>query len=380
MSKVSINESTLTSIGEAIRAKTGKSELIAPLNMPDEINAIEAGVELPEEAFNITGECNNRFANNGWNWFAEEFGHKVNSNKISGAGYMFSDSKELTKIPFALNFNRQASTTYMFKNCQKLKEIGPIVGLQFYSCEHMFDSCYRLKQLPKLENPNWVYLHNNAEYQYAGYMFYNCYSLRSIPEEYSKEFYTPATAYYYHPFYNRFYGCYTLDEVTNIDFHKSNTITVNVCSNMFTNCARLARVVFVTQEDGTPYAVNWKGQTIDLTTVGCLKGTNLSFITGYNSGITVDKEVKDDATYQALKNDPDWFAWGNVNYSRYNHNSAVETINSLPDTSAYLAANGGTNTIKFAIMGSKTDGGGTKSLTEEEIAVAAAKGWTVTFA
>ena len=68
-----------------------------------------------------------------------------------------------------------------------------------------------------------------------------------------------------------------------------------------------------------------------------------------------------------------------VPYSRYNHDSAVETINSLPDTSGYLSANGGTNTIKFeGAAGSKTDGGAINTLTEEEIAVAAAKGWTVT--
>jgi hypothetical protein len=102
-------------------------------------------------------------------------------------------------------------------------------------------------------------------------------------------------------------------------------------------------------------------------------------VLNYNSGITADKEVKDDATYQALKNDPDWFAT-KIEYSRYNHDSAVNTINSLPDTSAYLAANGGTNTIKFqGASGSLTDGGAINTLTEEEIAVAAAKGWTVTF-
>ena len=65
-------------------------------------------------------------------------------------------------------------------------------------------------------------------------------------------------------------------------------------------------------------------------------------------------------------------------YSRYNHDSAVETINSLPDTSEYLASAGGTNTIKFkGVAGMKTDGGAINTLTEEEIAVAAAKGWTV---
>ena len=57
------------------------------------------------------------------------------------------------------------------------------------------------------------------------------------------------------------------------------------------------------------------------------------------------------------------------------------TLNSLPDTKAYLDSAGGTNTIKFKRnSGSATDGGG---ITEENIAAAAAaaseRGWTVAF-
>ena len=93
-----------------------------------------------------------------------------------------------------------------------------------------------------------------------------------------------------------------------------------------------------------------------------------------------DTEIKDDATYQLLKNNED--SWTrNVAYSRYNHDSAVETINTLPDTSAYLAESGGTtNIIQFrGVNGSATDGGAINTLTEAEIAVAAAKGWSVSF-
>jgi hypothetical protein len=43
MSKIFIEESTLTSIGDAIREKTGKNELISPLNMPTEIEGIQSG-------------------------------------------------------------------------------------------------------------------------------------------------------------------------------------------------------------------------------------------------------------------------------------------------------------------------------------------------
>ena len=128
--------------------------------------------------------------------------------------------------------------------------------------------------------------------------------------------------------------------------------------------------------DGQPYVVKWKSQVIDLSPrIGY--SDDIASILNYNSGITADKEVKDDATYQALKNDADWFTT-NIAYSRYNHDSAVATINTLPDTSAYLATAGGTNTIKFkGESGSATDGGAINTLTEAEIAVATAKGWTV---
>lgn len=113
--------------------------------------------------------------------------------------------------------------------------------------------------------------------------------------------------------------------------------------------------------------------------VGYTPNQYIGNILNYNSGITEDKRVTDDATYQALKDDPDWWT-SNIAYSRYNHDSAVATINSLPDTSAYLAANGGTNTIKFkGESGSATDGGAISSLTPEEIAVATSRGWTVSF-
>ena len=137
-------------------------------------------------------------------------------------------------------------------------------------------------------------------------------------------------------------------------------------------CGRLKSLTFKTNEDGTPIVTKWKSQTID-TTYYVGYESKAENITDYNSGLTTATQITDDASYQSLKNNPDnWTTL--IQYSRYNHDSAVETINSLPDTSAY-----GTNTIKFkGASGSATDGGAINTLTEAEIAVAAAKGWTVT--
>ncbi len=46
MSKVFIEESTLTSIGDAIREKNGTADLIAPLNMAAAISNLSSGAEV----------------------------------------------------------------------------------------------------------------------------------------------------------------------------------------------------------------------------------------------------------------------------------------------------------------------------------------------
>ena len=184
-----------------------------------------------------------------------------------------------------------------------------------------------------------------------------------------------------HFYYYSFNYCHVLEAIENMGVSRG-TLTQDAFTQSFSSCYRLKKLTFETNDDGTPIVANWKNQTIDLTyAVGHLFSNTDEYVskvtTQYNSGITNDKRVNSQEDYERLKNDPDWFT-GLVAYSRYNHNSAVETINSLPDTSAYLAANGGTNTIKFeGRAGSATDEGAISTLTEEETAVAAAKGWTV---
>lgn len=436
MAKVLVNESSLTGIANAIRGKNGSTDTYKPSEMAAAITAISGGGEPtiealsitangtytapdgvdgyspvtvnvpqdggpPESAFVISGDCSYRFANNGWNWFIELYGDKITTKDISSASYMFNNSS-ITELPFEINFingggyanfmfgycdnlesvpnlnfkhTNYNSMQYLFVGCKKLKEIGTIENAYPSDISNMFQDCERLRQLPEFINLN---LSRIQTYTYANTssLFNGCYSLRSIPENLLKQLYGTWTASYSCAFYSMFYNCHTLDEIKGLN-PQTGTITTNMFQDTFQNCGRVKNIIFTTQEGGTPYAVNWKNQTIELD--DCIGyAISITYITNYNSGITADKEVIDDATYQALKNDADWFTT-KVEYSRYNHDSAVATINSLPDTSAYLASAGGTNTIKFkGAAGSKTDGGAISSLTEEEIAVATAKGWTVT--
>ena len=333
----------------------------------------------PEEAFVISGDCKYKFAGNGWNWFLDTYQDRISTENITSLEWMFDSNSNIESINFDFNcrVNTVCPVSSMFNNCQKLKAInGKIKNLKVSTMYNMFYNCLNLRYLPDFIDIDFTNIINTS-YENCTNAFQHCYSLRSISENFLKQIYQPkCTGYYYAFLYNTFYNCYSLDEVTGL-----NPQTGKMTSNMFTYtfdcCFRVKNIIFATQDDGIPYNVSWKSQVIDLS--GSVGYTyNKSYILNYNSGITADKEVTDDATYQALKNDPDWFTL-NAAYSRYNHDSAVETINSLPDTSAYLATAGGTNTIKVqGQAGASTDGGAINTLTEEEIAVAAAKGWTIT--
>ena len=292
---------------------------------------------------------------------------------------MFCNSDKLTSIPFALNFNLNTTTTLasLIENCYELRGVPKIVG-KTRGLGNMFSNCYNLRVIPEdyFSDVDFTSIKNDTSSygnKIGGNLFNFCRSLRSMPLDFLANENQAMDSSYSSMYYYLFSYCRNLDEVIDLPVnYRDNGITANFFSSTFGNCHRLKNMTFAVQEDGTPYTAKWKSQVVDLS-IGVGYAVNSSVICSTNSGITTDKEVKDDATYQALKDDPDWFTL-NVAYSRYNHDSAVATINSLPDTSAY-----GTNTIKFTgASGELTDGGAINTLTEEEIAVAAAKGWTVT--
>ena len=345
---------------------------------PVTVNVPTGGAGIPSEAFSISGDCSYRFANGGWDWFIENYGVQINTSNITPATKIFYYSNVET-IPFTINLSTNGcECNSMFESCRNLKTLPEVSGKPT-SFSNVFYSCYRIRQIPdSWGNLDFSKLPTIA-YNNISSIFNYCYSLRQIPASLLSNLHNDkANSAYYKLYYLGFTRCCSLDEILNLSVDGA-TITSNMFGSTFERCNRLKNITFAT-DNGTPYTANWKTQTIDLTkAVGYNYGdSEQMYILNYNSGITADKEVTDDTTYQTLKDDPDWWTI-KKNYSRYNHDSAVATINSLPDTSAYLATAGGTNTIKFdGNSGSATDGGAINTLTEEEIAVATAKGWTVT--
>ena len=213
---------------------------------------------------------------------------------------------------------------------------------------------------------NWSTFNTKTSHPLYNF-FRSCYSLRSISPKLLGKLWNRSNANYQSMFAN----CYSLDEVIGMPISSNSNDDYN---NIVNNCYRLKRFTFgTTSED---LSIHYYSVLDFSNYVGWANSSDKTKIINFNSGITADKEVTDAASYELLKNDPDWFT-SNVAYSRYNKISAIETINSLPNGGGGTAEK---STIKFkGEAGSLTDGGAINTLTEEEIAVAVAKQWTVAF-
>lgn len=379
----------LNNLGDSIRAKTGKTDLMTLEEMAAAVDSIES-TKMPDEAFIITGDCRNRFAYGGWDWFIEMFGDKIVTKDIGNNVSSMFDGSHVEYIPFDLNFTGGESVKQTFTRLFATADIKELPNINmktmvklptsnfFYEIGDMFYYCSYLREIPfdylnRIVPDGYWDLKETYKANGVSKAFQNCYSLRSYCDLKPFIHYGSASYSFYSMYSNLFSACASLDEVNNL-LVETVAYTSNAFSSTFSQCFRLKKITFETNEDGSPIAVTWKNQTIDLTKVGYVENEYLrNYVVSYNSGITDADRVTDDASYQALKNSENWYT-SKIDYSRYNHNSAVETINSLPDVSA-----GSSNTIKFkGAAGALTDGGAINTLTEEEIAVAAAKGWTVT--
>ena len=364
---------------DVIVTHTAMKSAMTPLKMAEEINNMQIAPTADE--LTLTGDCSYQFYQGRWAWFLEKYGDSITTKNISSANHMFySNSIILTQIPFDLNMSmsQAAKMDNMFGQCRVLKEAPKILKAKPDTLESLFAHCYKLREVPDdyFDTWDWSYL-DGLTSGYSGNcskIFSYCFNLRKFPMalfQHGNPYATAGGTVWS----QAFISCYRLDEVIGMpNPHYASTYTATGYSSPFNsmieNCYRLKRFTFAEMDPP-----NWSNQTLDFSKY---IGYASSDIATSSYGGTADEkqyEVKDNDTYQALKDHPDWWSKA-IEYSRYDRISAIETIHSLPDTST----TGTGNIIKFkGDAGSLTDGGAINTMVEGQIAVAAAKGWTVSF-
>ena len=415
MSKLFIQPETLYNIGDAIRNKTGTSNRISPGNMPQAIMDIPSGggggdpiaITLEAKPCGLAYQAGKLIMDNRTKFDITVQEKNLSTNAFDAADGFFAYNDSVSKSNFTyLKFKRYCSDGEViklgdvFNNCgtkymHPFEYINTKSGVDSNSIKIMspdghgntFAGCCCLTLVHPIKGKNPFDERFDANFLFSGFMG------DLIDPEFLYEVSRKANKSNSYMFYN----CCRLKEITNLaclcvneDFSTTRT---NKYSEAFMNCTRCERLRFHMNGNGTPEVAPWDNTTIDLTRLfgwenigfganDYVGSTNMGYGNPHNA-IPYDNRVYDINSYNAHKDDYYYWAYA-PEWSRYNHDRAVETINSLPDTLTgcrRVASLGAdytpNNTIKFLGACGSGYGKAISDLTEAEIAVATAKGWQV---
>lgn len=308
------------------------------LKVPSEVKI--DGYILTAEDLTFTGsQTNGLFQYGRFSWILQNYTPSFSNIQNAFKCFAFFESNvNLTNLTFYMSEEGKNNIQSMFYS-SNLSYFPHIVG-RVNNCSSIFQGCTKMKSIPDNFFDDFIFQPLNTMV-ICGSIFYECEELTKVPslKAFKQLISTPTPGYYYSLYNSLFCYCYNLQEIRDLPivYGINSEVGNNLFYQTFDYTYKLSSFTFEPNQ-----TARLSGQALDFTKAGY-------------------------KYYGAHPKD-----------SVYNHDSAVETINSLPDTSAYLAEVGETNTIKFySYQGANTEGGAIGNLTAEEIAVAAAKGWTV---
>ena len=254
----------LFAIGDAIREKTGKNDLLALDQMPNEIRNIGGGGGTDIEPIVLTGDqsygCVGYLAGE----CIKRYGNTISTVDITNANQLFYMTSAKS-IPFSINFkpDENVNLFQMFCSAKQLETLPVINHAKPYSMASFCRECINLREIPENLIDNWdlEYCHNNTSNDMSQ-MFYNCASLRKIPSSVLKQLYHKKSTYNSNSmYYQTFYACYNLDEIRDLNI-SIGPYTSNMLSGIvgYTNC--LKSFTFAMNDDGTPKIAEWKNQVL----------------------------------------------------------------------------------------------------------------------
>ena len=279
------------------------------------------------------------------------------------------NNSSLSAIP-PISIRGKVDVQQAFSGCINLTQLPTFIqytpSAKIINWFYMFSDCASITNIPSAYLSSIMGYDSNTSNSTIG-LFQNCLSL--------KEMLDTGICTNSVEFSHMFENCCQLNKIVGLIMPNTEFVS-NKFTDMFKNCVMMSKLTFSGSGN-----YQWKSQTIDFTTCGYDKTTNHTYSTSMGGKeFTFDsaKQVTDASTYNQLKDTADWWT-ADVAYSKYDRQSAIATIKSLPDTKNYLSSNGGTNTIKFKknAGSAKGDNYNMSKLSASEIAVATAKGWTV---
>ena len=370
-----IKDTTLTNIADAIRAKKSSTDTYTPAEMATAISSIQTGGGggLTAEDLTFTGDLTKFNYYGRMSKIIKKYGSQMSFNGITSLSYAFSGNDPLNSnfSNWTINLS-QCILDECFTSNSSITGFPKFQGT-VTSMQHLFYQNASRESIPDdLFTAGTEFICTQWGQNYNGILS-NCEKLKKVPLWFKNMTFTVNKDFSYNsyqtPYPSAFYTCMNLKELILPIFPAPAKLKSNCFMSTFQNVRSMRKFVFAPPPAGNE-AVLWTKQTIDLTDGEC----------GYHSYASGSKVIYNDETYNLYKNDPDARA-KKLEYSFYNHDSALETIRSLPYAQMVdIPQSQLQNVIKFyGKSGEKTDGGAINTLTAEEIAIATNKGWTVSF-
>lgn len=272
---------------------------------------------------------------------------QLDTSSVTNMQQMFEGCSSLTTIP-QLDTHNVTDMSLMFRGCNSLITV-PLLNIdKVIHINQMFNGCTSLTSIPQLNTSNATNAHG---------MFYRCTSLTTIPQLNTskitnmKEMFYTCTSLTTMPqldtnkvtdMIKMFYGCTSLTTIPQLD-----TSNVTSMQQMFYNCTSLTSIpqLNTSKVKDMSYILNYCS---NLTTLGGF--TNL--------GQAYDTTQKANYIYYTLS----------LRHSNnLTHDSLINVLNNLYDIAAK-----GCKTQNLELGSTNLE-----KLTEEEIAIATNKGWTV---
>ena len=262
--------------------------------------------------------------------------HKI---KFTNSEYSYSlkfNCKKLKDIKGLELFSVNARARDMFSGCSSLTSIPALDTSNVTSVEGMFSGCSSLTSIPALDTSNVTSVEG---------MFHGCSSLTSIPQlDTSNVKYMSSM----------FYGCSSLTSIPAL-----NTSNVTEMGSMFQNCSSLTSIPVLNTSNVT-YMGNMFYDCSSLTSIPALDTSNVTSM-GSMFGYSKINTLTDLGGFKNLS----------ISITSYfldmcpnlTVESLMNVINNLATVSGKSLKFGSTNLNK---------------LTAEQIAIATAKGWTLT--
>ena len=291
-------------------------------------------------------------------------GNITGTESVTDMSMMFEDCASLTTVP-QLDTSSVTSMDEMFSGCTSLTTVPQLDTSSVTSMYEMFTRCTSLTTVPQLDTSSATSMHG---------MFWGCSSLTTVPQLDTSGATNLSVM---------FSGCKSLTTVPQLDTSRATNL-----SGMFWGCTSLTSIPELDTSSATDISYMFSGckslttvpklntsSAIDMSFMfdGCISLTSIPLldcssitreISPFEMSSNLD-ELTDLGGFKNLK-----VSW-RIDFLNMMPNVTVESLMNVINNLYDLTANGlSGQTLRFGTVN-------LKKLTDEQIAVAVAKGWTL---